>query len=154
MKNLVTVVVVFIVTWALFTNNIIMTSASIQTSTMINNYVYVNTFLNQIADKGSITGRDFMQLNVDLAKSGVIYDYTLQVQKRVVYKNKVDYLNDTTFDKSNAENSTKLYKLDRGDRLILTIEKKSKTNSESILSIFTGGVNLNQRIVSYVVGVR
>lgn len=154
MKNLVTVVVVFIVTWALFTNNIIMTSASIQTSTMINNYNYVNTFLNQVADKGTISGRDFMQLNVDLAKSGVIYDYTLQVQKRVVYKNKVDYLNDTTFDKSNAENSTKLYKLDRGDRLILTIEKKSKTNSESILSIFTGGVNLNQRIVSYVVGVR
>ena len=154
MKNLVTVVVVFIVTWVLFTNNIIMTSASIQTSTMINNYNYVNTFLNQVADKGSISGRDFMQLNVDLAKSGVIYDYTLQVQKRVVYKNKVDYLNDTTFDKSNAENSTKLYKLDRGDRLILTIEKKSKTNSESILSIFTGGVNLNQRIVSYVVGVR
>ena len=154
MKNLVTVVVVFIVTWALFTNNIIMTSASIQTNTMINNYNYVNTFLNQIADKGSISGRDFMQLNVDLAKSGVIYDYTLQVQKRVVYKNKVDYLNDTIFDKSNAENSTKLYKLDRGDRLILTIEKKSKTNSESILSIFTGGVNLNQRIVSYVVGVR
>lgn len=154
MKNLVTVVVVFIVTWALFTNNIIMTSASIQTSTMINNYNYVNTFLNQVADKGSISGRDFMQLNVDLAKSGVIYDYTLQVQKRVVYKNKVDYLNDTIFDKSNAENSTKLYKLDRGDRLILTIEKKSKTNSESILSIFTGGVNLNQRIVSYVVGVR
>lgn len=154
MKNLVTVIVVFIVTWALFVGNITLTSSSIQTSNVINNYNYVNTFLNQIADKGSISGRDFMQLNVDLAKSGAIYDYTLQVQKRVVYKNKIDYLNDISFDKTNAENSTKLYKLDRGDRLILTVEKKSKTNSESILSVFTGGVNLNQRITSYVVGVR
>lgn len=153
MNNIISSILILLAI-LVFTSSILVSNAMTLENT--SNIQQLNTcteFLETVTDKSAIRKEDLEELNLELSKTGVIIDYTIEVSKRVVYKNKIVYVSDNIIEKKDTPNF-KMTALNTGDKVHLTVERQSKTNSEKLINVLAAGLSVTQRKTSMVRMVR
>ena len=139
MSKLLGWIITVIVAFTVMLGPVIQLSAQNVAQSKNSSYNYADVFVDKVADKGSITIKDVDALNFDLASTGITFDYRVVVQRRVVFNDSIEYIADVSMDKKALNASATLdINLNKGDIVILSLEPKTKLQSETLLSLLAG----------------
>lgn len=108
----------------------------------------MNEQLHLITDKATVTSQDLTNIDRIVSETGVIYDYSLEIKRRIVYADKVEYIVSDTIKKGDTlANNTKA--LHQGDIVTIRVKRITKLNSERLLELTTGGLSVTQKEMAF-----
>lgn len=147
MKNFIAALTIVIVAIVHFTGGLVMNAIVIQSNLDMARNNAMRDFINTTTDRAVIKQSDLEELNLELAKTASIYDYQVEVKTRLTFKDRDEYVIGGVFSKEDSTKKNFKVKLKSGDRITLTVFKKSKTNSERMIEVLANGLSISKQRV-------
>ena len=148
MRNILSYVLVIVAFYSFTISNLQQNAIVVQSQINMNMMTQMNEQLHLITDKATVTSQDLTNIDRIVSETGVIYDYSLEIKRRIVYADKVEYIVSDTIKKGDTlANNTKA--LHQGDIVTIKVKRITKLNSERLLELTTGGLSVTQKEMAF-----